>query len=118
MRATLGIVVPTMAGVEVDRICRRTLSVTNMMSSMAVVICGGLDEMGLCGFRVRLKGCSSSWKAFSTVRRKKKVERVAKGFMRRDWTFRERFEVVRKDGVSVSVAEVLGGRHFSVTKRV
>jgi hypothetical protein len=39
------------------------------------------------GVRERSVGASSSWKAFSTLRRQKKVVIVLKGVTRRAWTF-------------------------------
>lgn len=67
-----------------------------MTSSTAETMKGGLRPAGrgLDGERWRLGGNSSSWKAFSTERRRKKVESVVKGRIRRSWILVERRECV------------------------
>lgn len=69
-----------------------------MTSSTAEVMCGGLEVSGLCRLRVRSDGCSSSWKAFSTDRRKKKVVIELKGEINRSATFVLRLEFTSSAG--------------------
>lgn len=118
IRAMVGMVEVMIESEPVDRQDVKTLLAMYMMSSMAEVMCGGLELRGLCGLRDRSGGCSSSWKAFSTDLRKKKVVMRLNGEMILSWILRERFEEMRKDGVGVSSEELSGGRHLSETKRV
>ncbi len=69
-----------------------------MTSSTAEVMCGGLEVSRLCRLRVRSGGCSSSWKAFSTDRRKKKVVIALKGEINRSATFLLRLEFTSRAG--------------------
>ena len=69
-----------------------------MTSSTAEVMCVGLEVSGLCRLRVRSGGCSSSWKAFSTDRRKKKVVIALKGEINRSATFLLRLEFTSRAG--------------------
>lgn len=75
-----------------------TLLTMYITSSTAEVMCGGLEVSGLCRLRFRSGGCSSSWKAFSTDRRKKKVVIELKGEINRSATFLLKLEFTSRDG--------------------
>src|SRR3954453_17965949 len=121
-RARVGTTERTTAIWEVARDCCRTLLTMYMMSSTAEVMCGGLELSGLCGLRERSGGCSSSWKAFSTERRKKKVVMVLKGVIIRSVIFLMRVELSRNFGIGeVSLklsAPSCGLAHLLTRKRV
>lgn len=70
-------------------------------SSTAEVMNGLFEavETGEVRDKVRSEGASSSWKAFSTERRQKKVVIAAKDRRRRSWTFWERVEERRTEGI-------------------
>jgi hypothetical protein len=81
-------------------------------SSTADVMYGGLeDDGGEVSDRERSDGDSSSWKAFSTERRQKKVVMVLKGLTSRSWTFWNNAELVMTGG------SVRGGGGHSVSAK-
>lgn len=59
---------------------------------------GGFEGSGLWRLRERSDGCSSSWNAFSTDRRKKNVVIALKGEINRSETFLLRLELIRTEG--------------------
>src|SRR5690242_5171192 len=71
-----------------------------MTSSTADVTNGGLEPRGLLGLSVKSGGDSSSWKAFSTERRKKKVVMALNGSMRWLPTLRCRLLLARNCGMT------------------
>ena len=77
---------------------------------------GGFDEVeaGCESESDRSVGASSSWKAFSTERRQKKVVIVLKELARGSWTLRERLEFAITGG---SVSSPARGESDSVCKR-
>lgn len=70
-----------------------------MTSSTAEMINGGLLSMGLLILKDSPVGHSSSWNAFSTDRRKKKVVRTLYGKTSLPETFRLRFDLVSTSGM-------------------
>ena len=99
-RESVGTTFVTTASWEVASDCWMTLLTMYIMSSMAEVMCGGSAFSGRWGFSVRPDGDSSSWKAFSTERRKKKVVIALKGDTRRSLIFWARGDSRKKLGSS------------------
>jgi hypothetical protein len=62
---------------------------------------GGLEPRGLLGLRVRSNGDSSIWKAFSTERRKKKVDMVLKGSTNASVMFLCNLLLARRSGMAI-----------------
>lgn len=69
-------------------------------SSTAEMIYGGVPSNGFEGFSESPLGDSSSWKAFSTERRKKKVDMMLKGVIRRADIFRLSADLVKNSGIA------------------
>ena len=104
------------AGWEVSRVRVRSLEMMYMTSSTEEVMYGGWWVGGV--WREREVGGSSSWKAFSRERRRKKVVKVVKGVMSWVWIFGRRVLPVMIAGrVSGEVGVADGGGNFRARNR-
>src|ERR1700760_150268 len=98
-RPTVGMTLETTARWDVARERWRTWLTIYITSSTAEVMNGAFADSGFLLFSVRSEGDSSSWKAFSTERRKKNVVMMLKGSMRNIEIFLWRLLLVRYDGI-------------------
>jgi hypothetical protein len=86
-----------------------------MTSSTAEMIYGGVPSKGFEGLSESPLGDSSSWKAFSTDLRKKNVDIMLKGVIRRADIFRLSADLVKNSGiVRAASAGVLGSWMISM----
>lgn len=95
---------------EVVRVRWRWVLIMYITSSTAEVMKGGFErvETGRVRDRVKSEGASSSWKAFSTERRMKKVVIAEKGRKSRSWTLVDREEARRTGGMVRGVVSSAG----------